>query len=473
MKAVGGKEREDCPGSADQSVSKAAANETLRRVARGSVAAFAIYVVSIGVTYVSQLLIARMVGVDIYGMYAYVFAWVTVLAYFSALGFDVAILRFVPAYEAARDWRLLKGVIRYSQRRAAAVGTVVVLVGLLIVQFRASSMSVDLRNAFVVGLVLVPVWALLWIRCSVVRAFGGVVWAIAPDRLVRDGMLVAIVAAAAICLRWRLDATELTVATLASSLLGLAFTRRAMRRLRPPPTITAVPAYAAATWRAVALPLVLIGAIEALMNRTGVLLLGWIGDTTAAGVYSMAFNIAFVVALPRTAVNILFAPAIASLHARNEGGMLQVLVARAAAWTLCAGAIVALALAIVAGPLLAWFGPGFESGASALRILLLGQVIVSAAGSQQHVMLMTGHERGAAAILVSCAAANAAGCIALVGWLGPTGAAISATVALVFWNAAMAAFIWRRLRLRPGIIAALPFRGGRHGVLAPGEGALT
>jgi O-antigen/teichoic acid export membrane protein len=428
---------------------------TIGRVARGSIAAFAIYVVSIGVTYVSQLLIARLVGVDIYGLYAYVFAWMTVLAYFSALGFDVAILRFVPAYEATRDWHLLKGVIRYSQRRAAVVGTVTVLAGLLIVLFRGSSMSVDLRNAFVVGLVLVPVWALLWIRCSVVRAFGGVVWAIAPDRLVRDGMLMGIVAVAAIWLRWQLDATELTVATVISSLLGLAFTRRPMWRLRPPPAIAAVPEYAAATWRAVAVPLVLVGAAEALMNRTGVLLLGWIGDTKAAGVYSMVFNIAFVVALPRTAINILFAPAIAGLYARNDRIMLQALVARAAAWTLSAGASVALVLAIFAGPLLAWFGPGFESGTGALRILLLGQVIVSAAGSQQHVMLMTGHERSAAAILVSCAASNAAGCMMLIGHFGATGAAISTALALVLWNALMAAFIWRRLHLRPGILAIL------------------
>jgi O-antigen/teichoic acid export membrane protein len=444
--------------SARKNVSEAGGNETIRRVARGSIAAFAIYVVSIGLTYVSQLLIARMVGVDIYGMYAYVLAWMTVLAYFSALGFDVAILRFVPAYEAARDWRLLKGVIEYSQRRAAVVGTLVLLAGLLIVLFRAASMSIDLRNAFLVGLVLVPVWALLWIRCSVVRAFGGVVGAVAPDRLVRDGMLVGIVAVAAMALQWRLDAAELTLATLLSSLVGLALAGRGMRRLRPPPATDAIAAYAAATWRAVALPLVLIGAVEALMNRTGVLLLGWIGDTKAAGVYSMVFNIAFVVALPRTAVNILFAPAISSLHARNERIMLQALVARAAAWMLCAGASVAVVLAVFAGPLLAWFGPGFESGAPALRILLLAQVIVCGAGSQQHVLIMTGHERSAAAIIVSCATANAAGCMMLIGYLGVTGAAISTAATFILWNVVMAVFIWRRLRLNPGILAMLQFR---------------
>src|SRR6266566_8878941 len=87
----------------------------ISRVARGGAAAFVIYSVGIGLTYCSQLLIARMVGVDIYGVYAYVFAWMTVLAYFSALGFDVALLRFLPAYEVERKWSLFRGVIQYAE----------------------------------------------------------------------------------------------------------------------------------------------------------------------------------------------------------------------------------------------------------------------------------------------------------------------------------------------------------------------
>src|SRR5499427_5428532 len=98
--------------------SRLPASSPISRVVRGSFAAFIIYGAGIGLTYCSQLVIARFVGVDAYGLYAYVFAWMTVLAYFSALGFDVALLRFVPAYEAVQDWCRLKGVIRYSQRCA-------------------------------------------------------------------------------------------------------------------------------------------------------------------------------------------------------------------------------------------------------------------------------------------------------------------------------------------------------------------
>src|ERR1700682_5060841 len=98
------------------------------RVARGCVTSFFFYSAGFALTYFSQLIIARIVGVDIYGMYAYVFAWIVVLAYFSTLGFDVGLLRFVPAYEAERAWPLLKGVIQYAQRRAAFVGLSVIFI---------------------------------------------------------------------------------------------------------------------------------------------------------------------------------------------------------------------------------------------------------------------------------------------------------------------------------------------------------
>src|SRR5260370_34942313 len=92
---------------------------SVSRVARGGVTAFFIYGAGIGLTYCSQLVIARIVGVDTYGVYAYVFAWMVVLAYFPTLGFDVGLLRFVPAYLAEPGGPLAQGGCREAARRAA------------------------------------------------------------------------------------------------------------------------------------------------------------------------------------------------------------------------------------------------------------------------------------------------------------------------------------------------------------------
>ena len=244
------------------------------------------------------------------------------------------------------------------------------------------------------------------------------------------------------------------LATLVSSAVGLGCTVFAMRCRRPPAMSDILPVYDAPTWRRAAIPLVILGAAEVLMNRTGIILLAWIVATTDAGIYSLAFNIAFVVQVPRTAVNTLFAPTISGLYARNDKAMMQVLVTRVASWTLCAGICIALALFILAEPLLAWFGPGYEAGVPALRILLISQVIAAGGGSQLYVMTMTAHERSAAVLLMSITIANAVASAVLISAFGLAGAAIGAAATLVIWNAAMAFFLWRRLQLLPGVLAA-------------------
>jgi O-antigen/teichoic acid export membrane protein len=423
----------------------------ISRVARGGVTAFFIYGAGVGLTYCAQLVIARVVGVNTYGVYAYVFAWMGVLAYFSTLGFDVALLRFVAAYEAEGAWALLRGVIQYAQRGATIVGLSIILIGICIIM--ASGSSPELRNTFVAGFMLVPILALLWIRCSVVRAYGGVVSAVGPNRVVRDGMLIGLVAISSLNPAWGIGAPSVMLATVVSSAVALGCADLAMRGLRPRAVDAVLPAYDAPTWRRAALPLVIIGTTEALMNRTGVILLGWIVDTKDAGIYSLAFNIAFVVALPQVAVSTLFAPTISGVFVRKDQALLQILVTRAASWTLCAGAGIALLLFVLAEPLLAWFGPGFEAGVPALRILLVGQVIVASAGSQLHVLNMTGHERSAAVLLVACAGANAVVSTLLISLFGLTGAAVATATTLIIWNVAMSLFLWRRLHLLPGVLA--------------------
>lgn len=92
---------------------------------------------------------------------------------------------------------------------------------------------------------------------------------------------------------------------------------------------------------------------------------------------------------------------------------------------------------------------------TALRVLLLGQTLAAAAGSQLCVMTMTGNERNAAALLVASAVGNAIASVVFVRLFGLTGAAVATSLSLVIWNLAMAYFLWRRLRLLPGVLGLL------------------
>ena len=423
------------------------------KLARGSIAASFVFIAGAGVTYCAQLAVARTAGAHGYGVYAYVLAWVTVLAYVSALGFDISLMRFVPAYMATRAFALLQGVIRYAWRRVAAVGCGIGLTGIAVILARPGRLPSDLADTFVLGFAVVPILALSWICTAVVRGFGGVISALAPDRVVRDGVLLGVVFLGTAGTGWIIDAPRAMAATLLGATAGLGLVSLSMHRLRPDAMDAVALAYDAHTWRRTALPLVVIGTADIMMNRMGVVLLGWVVDPKEAGIYALAFNIAFAVLLPRTAVNALLAPTISDLFVRNDRDALRAIVAKAAWWTVAGASCIALPLLVLAEPILSLFGRDFVAGAPALRILLTGQVLVAAAGSQLQLMTMTGHERSAAVLLVSSVVANAAIGAALVIPLGPTGAALAATMALIGWSTAMALSIRRHLRLFPGVLA--------------------
>jgi O-antigen/teichoic acid export membrane protein len=421
---------------------------------RASIAALAVYIVGAGLTCVAQLVTARIIGPDSYGVYAYVLAWITLLAYFSTLGFHVSLLRFVPAYQVREEWALVRGVIQYSQRSAAATAMTIVLIGVCGIVALHGSLRPELALTFLLGIAAVPFLALHFIGAAVVRAFGGIVTALAPERIVRDGLLLAIVVAVFWGNLYRLDATLAMGATLLSSIAMLALVRFFLRQLRPPALDHAKPMYTAGDWWRPTLPLTVIMIADNLMSRSAVIALGLVGNTRDAGIFALAFNMAILISLPRMAVATAFAPTVSALFAGGDRAGLQSLSAKAACLSLLGSACVAIPLLLLARPLLAWFGHDFVAGAPIVTILILGQVFAAACGPQQHLITMTGHERAGAAILAVCAASSFAGCIFMIHWFGLTGAAFANTVTLIGWNVAMGLFIQRGLRLMPGLAAS-------------------
>jgi O-antigen/teichoic acid export membrane protein len=421
---------------------------------RASTAALAVYFVGAGLTCMAQLVIARIIGPDSYGVYAYVLAWITMLAYLSTLGFHVSLLRFVPAYQVKEEWALVRGVIEYSQRGAAGTAITIALTGACSIVALRGSMRPELALTFLIGIAAVPFLTLHFIFAAVVRAFGGITAALAPERIVRDGLLLAIVAAVFWCDLYRLDATLAMGATLLSSIAMLGLVRIFLRRFRPPALDHAKPRYAAGDWWRPTLPLTVIMIADNLMSRSAVIALGLVGNTRDAGIFALAFSMAILISLPRMAVAAAFAPTVSALFAREDRAGLQTLSANAACLSLLGSACVAIPLILLAQPLLAWFGRDFVAGAPILTILALGQVFAAACGPQQHLITMTGHERAGAAILAVCAASSFAGCIFMIHWFGMTGAAFATTAALVGWNVAMGIFIQRSLRLVPGLAAS-------------------
>lgn len=439
----------------------------MRRLARGSAQALAINTLGIGLAFLAQMVLTRALGSDGYGVYAFVFAWVTVLARFSTLGFETSLLRFVSAYRAQQLWGLTRGVIRYAERRVILGGIGVALLGIAVVTMSAERLTEPLVETFLVGFLVVPIWALLRIRSSIVRALGGVVSALAPDRAVREGVLAVLIGTTSLGLSWNVSAPRAMAATLVGTAIGLiAITWFAQQRYprefanNNGPIESAVP-----KWRRTMLPLLISAGTAVLMNRTAVVMSGWLIDTTHAGFLALAANISLLVGFPQVAVNAIFTPTIAMLYKREDHRALQSIVTTAAWWITLAALATLLPLLVFAEFVLSLFGPDFTAATTAFRILLLGQFVNAAAGPVLQIMNMTGKENDVAGILVATTAVGIGLNAVLIIGFGLNGAAAAAALTLVAWNCAMATFIWCRLQLVPSVLGSIGrrSRGAWHG----------
>src|SRR6266568_2080325 len=73
--------------------------------------AFAVRVLSAVIAYVSQVLLARWMGDFEYGVFVIVWVGAVILGGLACLGFQTAIVRFVPEYIERGETELLRGVL--------------------------------------------------------------------------------------------------------------------------------------------------------------------------------------------------------------------------------------------------------------------------------------------------------------------------------------------------------------------------
>lgn len=286
--------------------------------------------------------------------------------------------------------------------------------------------------------------------------------ALLPERVARDGLLLALLGGAAFSGGWTLDAPFAMMAIVASSAVTVGLVFVTAMRLWPAGLRDTQATYTERQWWSAVPPTMLVTGLDVFISRTGVVLLGSTGQVREAGIFALGLNVALLVGLSSVAVSTMFSPTAADLHARKDHEALQRLFSRAAVLSSGGALAIAVPLLLVTEPLLRWFGEDFAAGALIARILIMGYVCTALCGPQLNLLTMTGHEWAAATTMVAGAIANIVACAVGMELDGSIGAASGVVLALVVWNSAMAIYIRKRLNILPGLVfAALALRSGQ------------
>ena len=381
--------------------------------------------------FATSVLLAHLLTGAGYGRYVYVIAWAGLLTTPAILGLDRFLVRGIAIYEVGGQWQLMKGLLKRTNE--------LVLAASLVISGSACAIFCvfiggELRWAFCVSMLLIPLTALTLLRQGAMQALGRVVSGQFPEYLIRPALIIASVTALDLAGRHVLTSTTAVAANVTGVAVAFAVGAVMLRRALPAQLRSVRARYDTRSWVRASLPMMLISGVWLANNNVATLVVGTLDGPRAAGVYSVVEKGAELIVLVLVAANLPLAPAIARMHALHDLEGLQDVTERVARATLAVSAPIAAGFAIFPGIYLGIFGAGFHTGVTALTILALAQVVNAAAGPAGNVLIMTGHERAAVVGVGAGLVSNLVLGLVLVPWLGVTGGAIASASSLVLWN---------------------------------------
>ena len=422
---------------------------------RGAGGALLAKILGIGLAFGLQVLLADLLGAEVYGQYIYVFTWVTILSLLSRLGFDTGSLRYIANYCGQKKWNLLSGFIKRTSQITIILSVIVGIIAAVITWLFRSKINIDLLYTFWIGFIVLPAIACLDLYSAQIQALKRVVLAQIPKMFFRP-VLLGSSAFITIKLIGYKPSAPLIFGFEFIIIFGVCFISwRLLSNYLPPEIIQSKVEYQTVEWLRVSFQLLIIAAFQLILNHTDVLMIGFYCGTTDAGIYSVAAMIAKLMILGLVTIDMIVAPMISELYAQDRMAELQRIVSLAALGILVVSIGSGLIIIILGQFILGMFGTAFKDGYLALVIIASSQMFNALAGSVGFLMTMTRYHSEAAKIIGFSALLNIILNMCLIPVYGIAGAAIATAITTVCWNITMFLFVRKRLNINPTIFSCL------------------
>lgn len=328
--------------------------------------AFVIQVMGVGLGYLLQVFLARVMGHEEYGLYTYILAWATICAIICNLGIPVAVLRFIPQYSTQGDWGRFQGVIRGSSRLTFAVSTGIsflATVAVLLIHFYTRLENLTL---ILFGIWSVPLLALENLQGNLFRGGRQMVAAYGPSKVLRPLIFMAGIGA---ILFWegsqKLTSLPVFVITIITYIILISSQQVLIQRGLLTQGEREKPMYEFRSWLRISLPLLLIVGFVILLYQTDILMIGVLLGPSEVGVYNAATKTSYLTLFVYTAVEAIAAPTIASLYTKGDRAQMQKVVTTMAHLVFWPTMVITLFLIVFSNYILGMFGAEFVGGAVA------------------------------------------------------------------------------------------------------------
>jgi O-antigen/teichoic acid export membrane protein len=412
------------------------ADNSLRaQLIRGAIGSAGILMLDRIVGLLLVIVLARTLGTEGYGIYAYVLALMSMLILCGEAGVPIFLIREVSAKRELGEWGLLRGVLRRGIQLVALMALGMSALGILTLWAKANVFSLSMAYTLGVMFLLLPIMVLGKTITHAILGLNRIVLGQAINTLIRPLLVLIIVSSCFFMWPNLREPYYAMAAQLVGATTALIIGSLVLKYLLQSEVGNVEPIYRSRDWLKSALTFTLIGGAGVINSHADLIMLGWIASNKDVGIYNVAVQGSALVTFGLLAANTVLAPQFSKLYAQGDITRLQKLVTKSARVILLFALPVALLLICAGGTIVLWlFGSNYTDAESALAILAAGQLINAGFGSVGYLLSMTGHERISARILWQTALLNVVLNAVMIPLYGPVGAAFASAISLAIWN---------------------------------------
>src|ERR1700757_4634968 len=392
---------------------------------------FIIRVLSAGLAYLSQILLARWMSGSDYGIYVYVWTWVLLLGSMMDFGISASAQKIIPEYRAAGEHALLRGFLSGSRWLTFVVSSMVSLALAGVVKLLSPWMDASATLPLYIGCLTLPAFVVANTQDGIARSHDWMRLGLMPQFIVRQSLIIGFTAGA-FALGFHLGATAAMLASAAAVWIAMIGQMTALNRRLGGNVESGPKAYDFHGWLAISLPILLVESFYLLLSYTDVLVLQQFRSSEEVGIYFAVVKTLALVSFIHYAMSATTAHRFAEYNALGDKQRLSTYVAHAINWTFWPSLAATIALLAVGKPLLWLFGPQFVVGYDIMFIAAIGLVVRAAIGPVERLLNMLGHQHICAAAYAAAFAMNVVLCLVLVPHFGGHGAAAATSFSLSF-----------------------------------------
>ena len=338
------------------------------------------------------VLIARVIGVEQYGLYTLGITVALIASNIAMLGLQVGMVRFLPPAIHEKDDSAIRGILQVCVGFPVLFSLILAFGLFLLASPIANLVFHDPRliPALRIVSLLIPLDTLAFMAYTITISFKMPKYSVIANNIIAplaklllaagflavgfstNGVLVSQVIASVAAL--------VVMIYFVNSLFSLKRIIGSTRRNTSKILRYSFPAYLG--W-----------IVNTVRSNLSIMMLGLIGLTAGVGVFAAASRFSMIGTMFYLAVGNISTPIIADLHSRGEVSQMSAYYKTTTRWLVIFNLPIFLTAVLFAKPLLSIFGDDFTAGATSMMILAIGTLVYTCTGIGSNILDMTDHPK--------------------------------------------------------------------------------